>query len=79
VPKSVGISVSDADTELRESFVRLLRPLDCPRDLPVLGLMADREVLWRPINGAQGAMVHQMPARKSLTRERETGIGEALL
>jgi hypothetical protein len=30
VPKSMGIGVSNADTELRESFVRLLRPLDCP-------------------------------------------------
>jgi hypothetical protein len=43
--------VSDADTDLLESFVRLLRLLDCPRDPPVLGPMAEREVLWRLING----------------------------
>jgi len=41
----------NSDTDLLESFVRLLRLLDCPRDPPVLGPMAEREVLWRLING----------------------------
>jgi hypothetical protein len=45
LPEPVGIGVSDADTDLLESIVRLLRLLDCPRDLPVLGPMAEREML----------------------------------
>ena len=52
--------MSDADTDLLQSFVRLLRLLDCPRDPPVLGPMVEREVLWRLINGAQGAVVRQI-------------------
>jgi hypothetical protein len=60
LPEPVGIGVSDVDNDLLESIVRFLRLLDCPRDLPVFGPMAEREVLWRLINGAQGAVVRQI-------------------
>jgi hypothetical protein len=76
LPEPVGIGVSDVDNDLLESIVRFLRLLDCPRDLPVFGPMAEREVLWRLINGAQGAVVRQIGlaeagSRRSLTRAHE--------
>jgi AraC-like DNA-binding protein len=55
-----GFGVSDAPVELLESVVRMLRLLDSPRDAPVLGPMLEREILWRLLNGEQGAMVRQI-------------------
>lgn len=55
-----GFGVSDAPAELLESMVRMLRLLDHPRDAAVLGPMLEREILWRLLNGEQGAMVRQI-------------------
>ena len=55
-----GFGVSDAPAELLESVVRMLRLLERPRDAAVLGPMLEREVLWRLLNGEQGAMVRQI-------------------
>jgi AraC-like DNA-binding protein len=55
-----GFGVCDAPVELLESVVRVLRLLDNPRDAPVLGPMLEREILWRLLNGEQGAMVRQI-------------------
>lgn len=55
-----GFGVSDAPAELLEAVVRLLRLLDRPRDAAVLGPMLEREILWRLLNGEQGAMVRQI-------------------
>jgi AraC-like DNA-binding protein len=58
--ESSAIAVSDAPTELIETFVRLLRLLDQPKDIPVLGPMIEREILWRLLCGEQGAVVRQI-------------------
>lgn len=64
-----GLAVSDAPSELIDAAVRMLRLLDHPRDLPVLAPMIEREILWRLINGAQGATVRQLGlADSSLSR-----------
>jgi AraC-like DNA-binding protein len=55
-----GMGVSEASMELLEPMVRLLRLLDHPRDIPVLGPMIEREILWRLLTGEQGAMVRQI-------------------
>jgi AraC-like DNA-binding protein len=55
-----GFGVSNAPIELLESVVRMLRLLDRPRDAAVLGPMLEREILWRLLNGEQGAMVRQI-------------------
>src|SRR3981189_3089557 len=47
LPEAVSIDVSDADTDLLESIARLVRLLDCHRNLSVFGLSSEREVLWR--------------------------------
>nr|WP_316638954.1 AraC family transcriptional regulator [uncultured Roseateles sp.] len=55
-----GLGVSSAPAELLEPVVRMLRLLDHPRDASVLGPMLEREILWRLLNGEQGAMVRQI-------------------
>jgi AraC-like DNA-binding protein len=55
-----GIATSDADDELLDAIVRLLRLLDEPRDLQVLSPGVRREIHWRLLNGPQGALVRQI-------------------
>jgi hypothetical protein len=55
-----GIAVSTASEELLDPVVRLMRLLDRPADLPVLGAAIEREIVWRLITGEQGAMVRQI-------------------
>ncbi|AMO93887.1 bacterial regulatory helix-turn-helix s, AraC family protein [Collimonas fungivorans] len=69
-----GMGVSDAGTELLDAVVRLLRLLEHPRDLPVLGPMIEREILWRLLTGEQGAMLRQI----GLADSRLSQIGRAI-
>jgi AraC-like DNA-binding protein len=55
-----GIAVSDAGPDLLDPIVRLLRLLDRPSEVPVLGPAIEREILWRLIMSEQGAMVRQL-------------------
>lgn len=55
-----AIAVSDLTDDLLDPVVRLLRLLDRPEDIPVLGPTIEREIYWRLINGEQGAMIQQI-------------------
>lgn len=55
-----ALSVDHASAELLDAVARLLRLLDRPRDLAVLGPMVRREILWLLINGPQGENVRQL-------------------
>jgi len=55
-----GLFVSSASADLLDSAARLLRLLDRPHDVAVLGPMFQREIHWRLLNGEQGAMVRQI-------------------
>jgi AraC-like DNA-binding protein len=55
-----AIAVSRATTDLIDAIIRMLRLLDNPGDLPILGPAIEREVLWRLMNCEQGAMVRQL-------------------
>jgi len=69
-----GIAVSDLSSELVESVVRLLRLMDRPSDVPILASGLEREILWRLINGPQGALVRQI----GLADSRMSQIGHAV-
>jgi AraC-like DNA-binding protein len=71
---SPGIAVSDLNDDLVEPVIRLLRLVDRPADVPVLGAAIEREILWRLINGPQGAMVRQI----GLADSRMAQIGRAI-
>jgi AraC-like DNA-binding protein len=57
---AAGIAVSDATDDLLGPVVRLLRLLDRPEDIPVLAAPIEREILWRLVNGPQGATIRQI-------------------
>ncbi|MEO5730242.1 MAG: AraC family transcriptional regulator, partial [Byssovorax sp.] len=71
---AVGMGVSDAPTELLEAVVRLVRLLDHPRDVPVLGPAAEREILWRLLCSEQGDRLRQI----GLADSRLSQIGRAM-
>ncbi|WP_198167600.1 AraC family transcriptional regulator [Microbispora sp. ATCC PTA-5024] len=60
-----GLAISDADDRLLDALVRLLRLLEEPRDLRVLGDGVRREIHWRLLNGPQGALIRQAGAADS--------------
>lgn len=55
-----GIAVSDLSSDLVDAVVRLIRLLDRPSDVPILAPALEREILWRLINGPQGAIIRQI-------------------
>ena len=55
-----GLSVSRVTPELLDAVMRLLRLLDNPRDLAVLGPLAEREILYRLLQGPDAARLRQI-------------------
>jgi AraC-like DNA-binding protein len=55
-----GIFVSRTDVEIAEAFVRLLRLLDAPEDIPALEAGARREVLYRILRSDGGARLREL-------------------
>ncbi|GAA1114678.1 hypothetical protein GCM10009630_10060 [Kribbella jejuensis] len=53
------MAISDADDDLLDSLVRLLRLFDDPRELQVLGAGVRREIHWRLLNGPHAALMRQ--------------------
>jgi AraC-like DNA-binding protein len=70
---SAGMTVSDLTDDLLEPIVRLLRLLDRPGDIPILGAALEREILWRMLTGPQGATVRQI----GIADSRVARIGRA--
>jgi AraC-like DNA-binding protein len=69
-----GVAVSDANADLLDPIVRLLRLLDRPEDIRVLAPAIEREILWRLITGEQGAMIRQI----GLADSRLSQVGRAI-
>ncbi|WP_285106138.1 AraC family transcriptional regulator [Promicromonospora sp. MEB111] len=68
-PAVPALATSRAPAELLDAVGRLIRLLDRPRDLPVLGPMVRREILWLLVTGPQGDTVRQLGlAGSKLTR-----------
>lgn len=70
----VGMGVSDAPREIVEAVTRLARLADHPRDVPILGPVAEREILWRLLCGEQGHRVRHI----GLADSRLSQIGRAI-
>lgn len=54
-----GITVNQTSSALLEAIVRLMQLLDAPEDIPVLAPLVIREVLYRMLQGEQGALLYQ--------------------
>jgi AraC-like DNA-binding protein len=72
--EAAGMGVSHAPTELLEALVRFVRLLDQPRDLPVLGPIAEKEIVWRLLCSEQGPRLRQI----GLADSRLSQIGRAM-
>lgn len=59
-PCSASLAVSDVTPDLLDVAIRLVRLLETPKDIPVLGKMVMRELIYRLLMGEQGARLRQM-------------------
>ena len=59
-PHGIGMSINPMTAELRAPLLRLLSLLDTPADIPVLAPMAERELLYRLLQGPQGRLLRQI-------------------
>lgn len=71
---SIGKTVSDAGAELLNAALRLLRLLDDPAALPVLGPLAEQEILYRLLAGADGARMRHITSSQG----RVAQVGRAI-
>jgi AraC-like DNA-binding protein len=55
-----GFAVSPVTAQLLDPCARLIRLLDTPADIPVLAPMLQREILYRLLQGPQGAALRQI-------------------
>lgn len=58
--KGIGITINPMNASLRDTLLRLLSLLDTPADIPVLGPMIERELLYRLLQGPQGRLLRQI-------------------
>ncbi|MCE3290287.1 MAG: AraC family transcriptional regulator [Caulobacter sp.] len=66
-PEPVGpaLGVSQVEPGLLDAALRLARLLDAPKDAPALAPLAEREILYRLLIGAQAAMMRHIAAAES--------------
>jgi AraC-like DNA-binding protein len=60
VPKGPAIAVGEATVELLDSFCRLMRLLDQPREISVLHGLIEREIIFRVLQGPEGARLRAL-------------------
>ncbi|MBX8529306.1 AraC family transcriptional regulator [Pseudomonas cichorii] len=58
--KGIGVMINPMTAALRDTLLRLLSLLDTPDDIPVLGPMVERELLYRLLQGPQGRLLRQI-------------------
>jgi AraC-like DNA-binding protein len=71
---SVGKTVSDASAGLLDAMLRLLRLLDDPTALPVLGPLVEQEILYRLLAGPNGARMRHI----TFSQGRVAQVGRAI-
>ena len=66
-----AFAVNPVTPELLDTWLRLLRLLDTPQDIPVLAPLCEREILYRLLQGPQGSLLRQIARADSrLSRVR---------
>ena len=66
-----AFAVNPVTPELLDAWLRLLRLLDTPQDIAVLAPLCEQEILYRLLQGPQGAMLRQITRADSrLSRVR---------
>jgi len=62
-----GIATSSATFELFDAFSRLLAIADKPKDIPILGPLIQREIVYRLLTGEEGARFREIASSGSLS------------
>src|SRR5258708_1854399 len=62
-----GIATSSATFELFDAFSRLLAIVDKPKDIPILGPLIQREIVYRLLTGEEGSRFRQIASSSSLS------------
>lgn len=60
-----GFAVSRADEALVDAWLRMIELIDHPAEIPVLAPLLEREILFRLLQGPQGAMLRQIAGADS--------------
>lgn len=55
-----GFSVAAVTSELMDAWVRMLRLMERPADIPALACVYEREILYRVLQGPQGGMLRDI-------------------
>lgn len=58
--QGIGLALNPMTAPLRDTLLRFLSLLDAPDDIPVLGPMLERELLYRLLQGPQGQLLRQI-------------------
>lgn len=69
-----AFAVSPVTPQLVDAFLRLLNLLDLPGDIPVLAPLLQREILYRLLQGPQGAMLRQLALADSRSSQVRRAI-----
>ncbi|OYX31810.1 MAG: AraC family transcriptional regulator [Caulobacterales bacterium 32-69-10] len=64
-PMGPALGVSQVEPGLLDAALRLARLLDTPADAPALAPLAEREILYRLLSGAQAPMIRHIAAAES--------------
>jgi AraC-like DNA-binding protein len=64
-PVGPALGVSQVEPGLLDAALRLARLLDAPKDAPALAPLAEREILYRLLSGAQAPMIRHIAAAES--------------
>nr|WP_298682425.1 AraC family transcriptional regulator [uncultured Dongia sp.] len=70
-----SLSLATVTPELLDACIRLLRVLANPRDLPILAPLAEREILYRLLTGADEARLRQIAQADSKLHQINRAIG----
>src|SRR3984893_8253480 len=62
-----GIATGSATFELFDAFSRLLAIADKPKDIPILGPLIQREIMYRLLTGEEGARFREIVSSGSLS------------
>lgn len=73
--QTVGFAVGAVTPRLLDGWARLLGLLETPEDVPVLGPMLEREILYHILQGPQGGLLRQAAMADSRLSQVRVAIG----
>jgi AraC-like DNA-binding protein len=70
-----GFGLASVTPDLLDSWLRLLRLLESPKDIAVLGPLIEREIIYRLLGGPCGGMLRQLATGDSRLAQVRRAIG----